>query len=56
MRSRTMRVEAIIGSAATIINAMTAIAVTPQMLFLIIDDGMILHTPRSDADAPRQGS
>jgi hypothetical protein len=39
-------VEAIRGSIATISTAMIATAVTPQMLFLIIDAGMMLRTPR----------
>ena len=46
MRSCTIRVEAIIGSAATISTAMAAIALSHQMLFLIIDAGMFFQMPR----------
>ena len=47
MRSCTIRVEAIIGSAAIISTATAAIALSHQMLFLIIDAGMFSQRLRA---------
>src|SRR3954471_6678129 len=49
MRSCTIRVEAIIGKAATISTTTATIALSHQMLFLIIEVGMSSQIPRCDA-------